>query len=129
MTAPCVILCNYTEAEEKAWRFLLRGFPMLQVISVPSTQFGETLDSVVSGGKAQEHGEAPGFTERMAVFAGAQGELLKLLIDLSRQVTREKAHRAVMTDTNAAWTLNDLFSQLEEEEQTILAAQKKTKKK
>lgn len=35
MTPPKILICNYTPAEEKAWRFLLRGFPMLEVVSVP----------------------------------------------------------------------------------------------
>lgn len=120
MTPPKVLLCNYTPAEEKAWRFLLRGFPMLQVISVSPERFGWTLSQVAEGhvqGKAAEPGQMQG---RLVVFVGIQGELLKKLIDLSNQVTNEHAFRAILTATNRNWTLNDLYAQLEQEEQSLL---------
>lgn len=120
MTPPKVLLCNYTPAEEKAWRFLLRGFPMLQVISVSPERFGWTLSQVAEGhvqGKAAEPGPMQG---RLVVFAGEQGELLKKLIDLSNQVTKEHAFRAILTESNRNWTLNYLYAQLEQEEQSLL---------
>lgn len=60
----------------------------------------------------------------MAIFAGAQGELLKKLIDLSRQVTKEHVFRAVLTDSNRNWTLNRLYAQLEQEERSLMGKRK-----
>ena len=120
MTPPKILICNYTPAEEKAWRFLLRGFPMLEVISVPPQQFGCTLVELAEGKPKPGSAEPNKVTGRMAIFAGAQGELLKKLIDLSRQVTREHAFRAVLTDSNRRWTLNRLYAQLEQEERSLM---------
>lgn len=123
MTPPKVLLCNYTPAEEKAWRFLLRGFPMLEVISVEPQQFGNTLQEVAEG---QNHGsmEPQQVRGRMAIFVGAQGELLKKLIELSGQVTKAHAFRAILTDSNRNWTLNRLYAQLEKEEQSLIGKRK-----
>ena len=124
MTPPKILICNYTSAEEKAWRFLLRGFPMLAVISVPPQQFGCTLAELTEG-KPKSGSVAPNkVTGRMAIFAGAQGELLKKLIDLSRQVTKEHAFRAILTDSNRNWTLNRLYAQLEQEERSLMGKRK-----
>ncbi len=116
---PKILICNYTSPEEKAWRFLLRGFPMLQVVSVLPQQFGCTLAELAEGQQKPGSNEPDGFTGRMAIFAGAQGELLKKLIDLSGQVTKEHAFRAILTDSNRNWTLNRLYAQLEKEEQSL----------
>jgi hypothetical protein len=124
MTPPKILICNYTPAEEKAWRFLLRGFPMLQVISVPPQQFGCTLAELAEGQPKSGSVEPSGFTGRMAIFAGAQGELLKKHIDLSGQVTKEHAFRAILTDSNRNWTLNRLYAQLEKEEQSLMGKRK-----
>ena len=124
MTPPKVFLCNYTPAEEKAWRFLLRGFPMLQVISIAPQQFGCTLGELAEGQQKRGSGEPGRFTGRMAIFAGAQGELLKRLIDLSGQVTKEHAFRAILTESNRNWTLNRLYAQLEKEEQSLIGKRK-----
>ena len=123
MTPPKVLLCSYTPAEEKAWRFLLRGFPMLELISVAPQQFGNTLQEVAEG---QTHGsmEPQQVRGRMVIFVGAQGELLKKLIDLSGQVTKEHTFRAILTDSNRNWTLNRLYAQLEKEEQSLMGKRK-----
>lgn len=60
----------------------------------------------------------------MVIFAGAQGELLKKLIDLSGQVTKEHAFRAILTEANRSWTLNRLYAQLEKEEQSLMGKRK-----
>ncbi len=125
MTPPSVILCNYTDAEVKAWRFLLRQLPLLKITVVGPNQFGCKLRELLERPETASSGEAPDFTGRMAVFAGARGELLNRLIDLSRQASREKAHRATMTDTNAGWTVNYLFWQLEQEERQLTARKKR----
>ena len=124
MTPPKILICNYTSAEEKAWRFLLRGFPMLEVISVPPQQFGCTMAELAEGKPKPGSAEPNKVTGRMAIFAGAQGELLKKLIDLSRQVTKEHAFRAILTDSNRNWTLNRLYAQLEQEERSLMGKRK-----
>ena len=124
MTPPSIVLCNYTDSEVKAWRFLLRQFPMLKITVVGPQQFGCKLRDLVERPQNSTSGEAPAFTGRLAVFAGAQGELLSCLIDLSRQASREKTHRATMTDTNAGWTINYLYRQMEQEERQLLARMK-----
>ena len=124
MTPPKILICNYTPAEEKSWRFLLRGFPMLTVISVPPQQFGCTLAELTEGTGKNGCGELPKVSGRKAIFAGAQGELLKKLIDLSRQVTKEHAFRAIMTESNRNWTLTRLYAQLEQEERSLMGKRK-----
>ncbi len=124
MMPPKILICNYTPAEEKAWRFLLRGFPMLEVVSIPPQQFGCTLAELTEGTGKNGSGEPTKVSGRMAIFAGAQGELLKKLIDLSRQVTKEHAFRAIMTESNRNWTLNRLYKQLEREERSLMGEEK-----
>lgn len=118
MTPPKVLLCNYTGSEEKAWRFLLRGFPMLEVSSVPAGSFGCPLYSM-TGRYPVNCMEPPMFTGRMVIFVGAQGELLKKLIDISNQVTKAHAFRAIMTEENRSWTFNTLYNRLQAEEQSL----------
>lgn len=124
MTPPSILLCNYTESEVKAWRFLLRQFPMLRIIAVKPQQFGCTLNELLETPDRTLSGTVPGFSERMAVFAGAKGELLSSLIDVSRQVTREQAHRATLTETNCKWTFNRLYAELEKEAQQLMGRKK-----
>lgn len=120
MTPPKVLLCNYTPAEEKAWRFLLRGFPLLELVSVEPQQFGCTLAELAAGQQNPGSNEPGKVTGRMVIFAGAQRELLKKLVDLSGQVTKEHAFRAILTESNRSWTLNRLYAQLEKEEQSLM---------
>ena len=124
MTPPKILICNYTPAEEKAWRFLLRGFPMLEVVSVLPQQFDCTLTEMTEGKLKFGSVKPNKVTGRIAIFAGAQGELLKKLIDLSRQVTREHAFRAILTDSNRNWTLNRLYAELEKEERSLMGKRK-----
>ena len=120
MTPPKILLCNYTPAEEKAWRFLLRSLPMLALVSVEPRQFGCTLAKLTAGQQKSVSNEPDKVTGRLVIFAGAQGELLKKLIDLSGQVTKEHAFRAILTESNRDWTLNRLYAQLEKEEQSLM---------
>ncbi len=124
MTPPKILICNYSPAEEKAWRFLLRGFPMLEVISVLPGQCGCTLAELTERQPKSGSVGPNKVTGRMAIFDGAQGELLKTLIDLSRQVTKEHAFRAILTDSNRNWTLNQLYAELEKEEQSLMGKRK-----
>ncbi|MEE0095653.1 MAG: DUF3783 domain-containing protein [Oscillospiraceae bacterium] len=124
MTPPSILLCNYTEAEVKAWRFLLRQLPLLRILAVKPSQFGCTLSELLEAPDRTLNGTVSGFSGRMAVFCGAKGELLSSLIDVSRQVTREQAHRATLTETNQQWTLNQLYGELEKEAQQLMGRKK-----
>ena len=99
MTPPKILICNYTPAEEKAWRFLLRGFPMLEVVSVPQQQFGCTMAELAEG-KPKSGSAEP------------------------NKVTKEHAFRAILTDSNRNWTLNRLYAQLEQEERSLMGKRK-----
>ena len=124
MTPPSILLCNYTESEIKVWRFLLRQFPTLRIIDVKPQQFGCTLNDLLETPEQTPSGTVPGFSGRMAIFSGAKGELLSSLIDVSRQVTREQAHRAALTETNRKWTFERLYGELEKEAQQMMGRKK-----
>ncbi len=111
-----IMLFNYPEPEQKAWRFLLRRLPKVEVIPVEPDRFGLSLEQLLQREAAAGSRCGGSFSERLAVFAGAEGTLLGLLLDVSGQVTREKAYRAVLTDTNRAWSASELMVQLKEEE-------------
>ena len=123
MISPSILIFNYTEAEQKAWSFLLRGFPGVRVLPVSRGQFGLTLEQLLAGEKGLSFGSS--FDTRMAVFCEVPGPILSLLIDISKQVTRQKAYKAVLTDSNKGWSASTLFSHLQEEEAEILRAGQK----
>lgn len=120
--AVAVLLCNYTESEQKAWKFLLRGQPGIQLIPVEKAQYGRTLKELLEG-----PGEKPGpdFSDHLAVFCGAQGILLSHLIDVSGQVYRGKGYKAMLTEHNRDWTPPALLKELQAEEAQLRMRMKK----
>lgn len=118
-----ILIFNYTEAEQKVWQFLMRGFPGIQLIPVARNRFGLTMDQLLEGETSFSPSAA--FDQRMAVFCEMPGPILSLLIDISKQVTKQKAYKAVLTDSNRGWSASTLLSHLMEEEAEILKAQQK----
>ncbi len=116
-----VLLFNYPEPEQKAWKFLLRKLPGVELIVVERIRFGLPLERLLTGETAPGLSYGAAFSQRMAVFAEAPGTILSLLIDVSNQVTREHAYRAVLTESNRTWTASELFSHLREEEAQLQA--------
>lgn len=116
---PAILVCNYTDSEISAWKFLLRGFPLLRFMPIAPEQFGCRIQDLLKGTGVSA--EPPAFTTRMVLFSGMQGELLLHLIDLSKQASREMSLRATLTETNQGWTLNRLYKNLEEEHRRLSA--------
>lgn len=114
-----ILLFNYPEPEQKAWKFLLRKLPGVRLVPVERGRYGLTIGELLEGKPVSGLRYGADFSDRMAVFAGAEGALLSLLIDVSHQVTREKTYRAMLTDNNRSWTPPELMKELREEEAQI----------
>ena len=111
-----ILLFNYPEPEQKAWKFLLRKLPGVKLLPVERGRYGLTIGELLEEKPATALRYGAVFPDRMVVFAGAEGVLLSLLIDVSHQVTREKTYRAMLTENNRSWTPPELMKQLQEEE-------------
>jgi hypothetical protein len=116
MEQPTILLCNFTTQELSSLRFLLRKLPGVRVISVDRRYQGATIVSLLTGTPEEKYGLIPG---RMAVFAGAAGPFLSLLLDQLKQVTKEPVLRATLTDTNRSWSFTQLYVELKAEEAAL----------
>ena len=114
-----ILLFNYPEPEQKAWKFLLRKLPGVKLLPVERGRYGLTIGELLEEKPASALRYGADFPHRMVVFAEAGGALLSLLIDLSHQVTREKTYRAMLTENNRSWTPPELLAELQEEEAQI----------
>lgn len=119
MEQPTILLCNFTSQELSTLRFLLRKLPGVRILPVERRNQGATIDSLLSGNAEEQYGLIPG---RMAVFAGAVGPFLSLLLDQLRQATKEPVLRATLTDTNRSWSLSQLYEELKAEEAALKKA-------
>lgn len=111
-----ILLFNYPEPEQKAWKFLLRKLPGIRLLPVERGRYGLTIGELLEEKPVTALRYGADFSDRMVVFAEAGGALLSLLIDLSHQVTGEKTYRATLTDNNWNWTPPELMKELQEEE-------------
>jgi hypothetical protein len=116
MEQPTILLCNFTSQELSTLRFLLRKLPGVRILPVERRHQGATIDSLLKGTPEEKSGLIP---ERMALFSGAAGPFLSLLLDQLKQATKEPVLRATLTDTNRSWSMSQLYAELKAEEAAL----------
>jgi hypothetical protein len=121
MEQPTILLCNFTSQELSSLRFLLRKLPGVRILPVERRYQGATIDSLLTGTPEEKSGLIPG---RLALFSGAAGPFLSLLLDQLKQATKEPVLRATVTDTNRSWSLPRLYEELKQEEAALRNANK-----
>jgi hypothetical protein len=121
MEQPTILLCNFTSQELSTLRFLLRKLPGVRILPVERRYQGATIDSLLTGTPEEKSGLIPG---RLALFSGAAGPFLSLLLDQLKQATKEPVLRATVTDTNRSWSLPRLYEELKQEEAALRNANK-----
>lgn len=114
-----ILLYNYTNAEAGALRLMLRATPGVLVSVVPRAAFGMTLEQVLAGEKPTVMTYGQEFDRKMAVLAGAQGQLLHSMINACALAVKEPVLRAMLTETNRTWTGSQLYEELASEERAL----------
>lgn len=119
MTQTTVLLYNFTETEVKSWRLLMREMPMVKLMAVPKKLFGMVISDVLEGKETPVFNFGSDFSQRMLLIANAGDQMIHLLLSVCKRVTKEQVLRAVLTETNAAWSGLELYRNLREEEDEI----------
>lgn len=119
MTQTTVLLYNFTETEVKSWRLLMREMPMVKLMAVPKKLFGMIISDVLEGKETPVFNFGSDFSQRMLLIANAGDQMIHLLLSVCKRVTKEQVLRAVLTETNAAWSGLELYRNLREEEDEI----------
>ena len=119
MTQTTVLLYNCTETEVKSWRLLMREMPMVKLMAVPKKLFGMVISDVLEGKETPVFNFGSDFSQRMLLIANAGDQMIHLLLSVCKRVTKEQVLRAVLTETNAAWSGLELYRNLREEEDEI----------
>lgn len=122
------VLYYYAQENEDVTRakmvFTLLG---VRIKRVPAEQFGRTVG--VLAGILEEDPEASAPAEAPAddimVFCGFSEKRLDLLLSYFRKVGISKAsYKAMLTPTNALWTMEALYRELQREREEIAKRQK-----
>lgn len=119
MTQTTVLLYNFTETEVKSWRLLMREMPMVKLMAVPKKLFGMIISDVLEEKETPVFNFGSDFSQRMLLIANAGDQMIHLLLSVCKRVTKEQVFRAVLTETNAAWSGLELYRNLREEEDEI----------
>lgn len=119
MTQTTVLLYNFTETEVKSWRLLMREMPMVKLMAVPKKLFGMIISDVLEEKETPVFNFGSDFSQRMLLIANAGDQMIHLLLSVCKRVTKEQVLRAVLTETNAAWSGLELYRNLREEEDEI----------
>ena len=118
--AGTVLTFQLTEAEGAALKDLciVAG---LRLREVGPAEYGQTLGALAGLiPETGEAGKADPLPERMIVFADVDDELLDLLLPMLRALEiGVGAYKAILTETNAAWTVPELFAELQREREEI----------
>ena len=119
MTEATVLLYNFTEQEIKAWRFLLKAVPGVRLVSVPKSAYGIPILDVIAGKTPPPLCYGRDFSEKMILLANATDQMIHVLLAVCKQVTDQNVLRAVLTETNGAWTSSALYEELRAEENEL----------
>ena len=90
----------------------------LKLTVVPPERQGLTVEALFAGETAEGAAEAP-FAEELLVLCGVGAGAMNLLLAELRRRHVPIALKAVMTPTNAAWTVQQLHAELCREREAI----------
>ena len=114
---PTLLLCNIP-AEKMGVLRLLSVRLGLKLTAVPPERQGLTVEALCNGDTAESAADAP-FTEELLVLCGVGAGAMNLLLAELRRRHVPIALKAVMTPTNAAWTVQQLHAELCREREAI----------
>lgn len=114
---PTLLLCNIP-AEKMGVLRLLSVRLGLKLTVVPPERQGLTVEALFAGETAEGAAEAP-FAEELLVLCGVGAGAMNLLLAELRRRHVPIALKAVMTPTNAAWTMQQLHAELCREREAI----------
>lgn len=114
---PTLLLCNIP-AEKMGVLRLLSVRLGLKLTAVPPERQGLTVEALVNGDTAESAVDAP-FAEELLVLCGVGAGAMNLLLAELRRRHVPIALKAVMTPTNAAWTVQQLHAELCREREAI----------
>jgi len=106
----CVMLFNIPQKAVSELRIAAVRMG-LSVINVQKERFGYTLSRLLEGEIAAMPVEEP-FTEQMAVFCHTDDKTLNGMIALLKKARCGGCLKAVLTETNALWTAQQLYGEL-----------------
>ena len=107
---PTLLLCNIP-AEKMGVLRLLSVRLGLKLTAVPPERQGLTVEALVNGDTAEGAAD-DSFAEEMLVLCGVGAGAMNLLLAELRRRHVPIALKAVMTPTNAAWTMQQLHAEL-----------------
>lgn len=114
---PTLLLCNIP-AEKMGVLRLLSVRLGLKLTPVPPERQGLTVEALVNGVAAEAAAGAP-FAEELLVLCGVGAGAMNLLLTELHRRRVPIALKAVMTPTNAAWTMQQLHAELCREREAI----------
>ena len=114
---PTLLLCNIP-AEKMGVLRLLSVRLGLKLTAVPPERQGLTVEALVNGDTAEGAAD-DSFAEEMLVLCGVGAGAMNLLLAELRRRHVPIALKAVMTPTNAAWTMQQLHAELCREREAI----------
>ena len=112
---PTLLLYSFTEKELAKFRFMLKGFPGIRLISVPESAYQLPIKQLLEG-TAPSGLPHNSFPRHVMVLAHIPDPLMHLLISICKQATSEKVLKAMLTETNQNWSSELLYQNLLEEE-------------
>ena len=114
---PTLLLCNIP-AEKMGVLRLLSVRLGLKLTAVPPERQGLTVEALVNGDTVEGAAD-DSFAEEMLVLCGVGAGAMNLLLAELRRRHVPIALKAVMTPTNAAWTMQQLHAELCREREAI----------
>ena len=120
-----LILYQFSQGEVLQLRTLVGFLPEVRVIPVERSGYGLTIDEVLAGKEPPALAFGKPMERKLLVIEGARGQMLSMLLSAAGQVTKgQNILRAIVTDTNRAWTGAFLYEHLLEEEAELQARMK-----
>ena len=128
MTTPTVLAVNILPEKLGRLRFLCLRLGIRVTVAEPR-MFGCAVGDLVAGTAAPVRGKWAPFADEMLVMAGFRPGMLDAFLAGFREMGIPSVPlKAMLTETNAAWTLERLHAALQEEHEQMAAFRKnKTK--
>lgn len=121
MTTPTVLAMNVQPEKLGKLRFLCLRLG-IQIRIVEQRAFGCSVGDLVAGNAEPVRGKWAPFADEMLVMAGFRPGMLDAFLGGLREMgIAPISLKAMLTETNAAWTLERLHAALKEEHQQMAA--------
>ena len=115
-----LLVCGYTEAEQKAMLLLLQKNRLgsCPVIFATNEDIQKPLKEILQAENRYGHGEASDM-RKAVIMSGFTQKQLHTLMAAHRKSKLPKQHWAALTPTSENWPLTDLLEELEAEAEAI----------